>query len=392
MRAPDFLSLGGRGAWPAADAADLAHQVEGLREVLRRKEEFLGLLAHELRGPLAGLLTAAEVLRRPGIPAEALARSAGIVERQGRLLAGLLGDLQDWARLQRGDILPGNERLDLAALARAALDRGPPDSEAGRPALDLVPPCGPVWVWGDAGRLAQALRTLLEHALQSAGPRGRVTVRVSRAAADGRAQLSVTDSGAGVEPEQLPRFFDPFAAEGGPRGLGLALARGLIELQGGEVRAFSAGRGCGTEVRLWLPLHEPAPAAAARRGPAPARPAAALRVLIVDDERDTADSLGLLLGRAGHEVRAVYSGAAALEAARLLRPDVVLCDLGLPGVPGLEVGRALRADPATAGARLIAVSGYGQEEDVRRSLEAGFDLHLAKPVDPDAWPRLLAGR
>src|SRR5262249_10808333 len=260
--------------------------------------------------------------------------------------------------------------------------------------LDL--PGEQVWVLGDARRLGQVLGNLLHNAAKFTGAGGQVSVSLRADPAAQRATVVVRDTGVGISAEMLPHVFETFTQgdhtlerSRGGLGLGLALVKGIVELHGGEVRAWSAGRGQGAELSFTLPLsRRPAP-----RTPAPAtRPVPAgprLRILIVEDNRDTARTLRTLLSRYGHEVNMAHSGTAGVEAARTWRPEVVLCDLGLPEMDGFEVAAALRHDPATSSIRLIAVSGYGQEEDRRRSEAAGFDLHLTKPVDPLELQRLL---
>ncbi len=256
---------------------------------------------------------------------------------------------------------------------------------------------GPAWVRADRTRLAQVLSNLLQNAAKFTNSGGRVTVRVAADSGTGRAVVTVLDTGIGIAPEVLPRVFDTFTQADhsldrsrGGLGLELALVKGVVELHGGRVQAASAGLGQGAEIGFWLPLGEGLPASEAGAGAEISNAAASLRVLIVEDSRDAAQSLQTLLTWYGHQVTLAYTGREGVEAARRWRPDVVLCDLGLPELDGYEVAGALRGDPATAATRLIAVSGYGQEEDRRHSRAAGFDLHLTKPVDPAELRRLLA--
>jgi CheY-like chemotaxis protein len=249
---------------------------------------------------------------------------------------------------------------------------------------------GPLWVVGDAARLAQAVSNLVQNAAAFTPRDGRVTV--TAASTGERASVVVRDTGSGIAAELLPHVFDAFArAEGGPQygrgGLGLMLVKGVVELHGGQVYATSAGPGQGSEFGFWLPLaQEERPG-----GPPAVLPEARrLRILVVEDHRDSARTLRILLVHGGHEVALAYTGKEGVAAAREWRPDVVLCDLGLPEMDGFEVARTLRRQPETAGCRLIAISGYGQEGDRRRCKEVGFDLHLTKPVDPGELQRVLA--
>ena len=264
--------------------------------------------------------------------------------------------------------------------------------------LDL--PAEPVWLNGDPTRLAQSVVNLLENARKFSDPGGRVTVRVEAEGA--RARVTIQDTGIGIEPALLPVLFESFIQaertlerSRGGLGLGLAMVKGLVELHGGMVRAESAGTGCGAAFTLWLPLPAgPVAPTASPVAPTPiplpaAGPTGPLRVLIVEDNRDAADSLRELLESSGCTVAVAYSGPEGVTLAPRFRPEVVLCDLGLPGLDGYGVAAALRQDPATARAGLIAVSGYGQEEDQRRAREAGFDRHLIKPISFAELQRLL---
>jgi two-component system CheB/CheR fusion protein len=254
-------------------------------------------------------------------------------------------------------------------------------------------------VRGDRGRLAQVLGNLLENALQFTPPGGRVSLDLDIGAVgteDGLAVLEIRDTGIGIDPALLPGLFDRFAeadrtpaGKRGGLGLGLTVARGLVELHGGTLTAASPGVGQGATFTLRLAR---VPEPQARRGGADerARPTHPLRVVIIEDDLDSAESLGLLLQLLGHEVTVTYTGPRGVAAVREKRPDVVLCDLGLPEMDGFEVARALRADPATAGCPLVAITGYGEEEDRRQAAAAGFEHHLVKPVDPDRLFELLA--
>jgi CheY-like chemotaxis protein len=257
-----------------------------------------------------------------------------------------------------------------------------------------VPPA-PVWVAGDAARLAQVLTNLLDNAVKFRADGGRVAVRLTAPAGLGQAVLEVADDGSGITAEMLPRLFDAFAQadrsldrKGGGLGLGLTLVKGLVELHGGAVQATSDGPGKGATFTVRLPLKEEVPALApAAEPPSPA--AEALNILVVEDHRDAAESLRMLLELLGHRVTVAHTGPEGVAAARALKPDVVLCDIGLPGMDGYGVAGTLRQDPTTARTNLIAITGYGQEADRRRAHQAGFNHHLTKPVDPEALQPLL---
>jgi signal transduction histidine kinase len=360
----------------------------------RRKDEFLAMLAHELRNPLAPILTSLQVLRFPGVSREDAGRAGGVMERQVQHLSRLIDDLLDVSRLSRGKIRLRTERLDLAGLVRTTAADYLTTARAAGLALSVEAPPSPVWVTGDATRLAQVLDNLLDNAVKFTEC-GEVAVRLAADPASARALLTVRDTGIGIDPEMLPRVFDPFSQADrsldrsrGGLGLGLALVKGLAELHGGGVAAASAGLGTGSEFTVRLPLETgaaPAPPASGEIAPDPRR-----RVLVIEDQADVADSLRVLLELVGHEVRVAYTGPEGLRAAREWRPDAVLSDIGLPGMDGLAVAAALRGDPAVCPPLMIAVSGYGSEEDRARSRAAGFDHHLVKPTDVEELRRLLA--
>jgi CheY-like chemotaxis protein len=314
------------------------------------------------------------------------------MDRQVRHLARVVDQLLDVSRLADGALTIRRERTDLAALVRRVVDDQRPILEAAGLTVRLDLPAGPVRVYGDPVRLAQVATNLLENAGRFTPPGGEVTVRLAQTGT--RAELTVRDTGEGIPADVLRWLFEPFAqADQGldrPRGglgLGLALVKGVVELHGGQVRAVSGGPGRGAEFSLWLPA-DAGPTAA---GAGAERGQTGRRVLIVEDNRDAADSLHALLTLLGHDVRVAYTGPDGVATARDWRPEVIVCDIGLPDLDGYGVAAAVRSDPATAGALLIAVTGYGQEEDRRRALAAGFDHHLTKPAPPDVLLKLLTG-
>jgi PAS domain S-box-containing protein len=367
-----------------------------LREADRRKDEFLATLAHELRNPLAPIRNSLHILRFPGVDTRLAQQATEMMARQVDHIVRLVDDLLEVSRVVRGKIELRPERLDLAAVVRRAVEMAQPALDANGQELVVTLPERPVSLWGDAVRLTQVLNNLLNNAAKYTDRAGRVWLEVEPAA--GRVEIRVRDTGIGIPADLLGRVFDLFvqgdrslARTQGGLGIGLTLVRKLVELHGGTVEARSAGPGRGSEfiVRLpTLPAGEPAPAGAALADGAAGREAG-LRVLVVDDNVDAAESLALMLRLWGDEVLTVHDGPAALLAAAAQRPDVVLLDIGMPGMDGYEVARRLRADPAQAGAVLVAVTGWGQADDRRRSQEAGFAFHLTKPVDPGVLEEFL---
>jgi CheY-like chemotaxis protein/two-component sensor histidine kinase len=389
----------------------LRGSVEELAAADRRKDEFLAMLAHELRNPLGTISNALQVLRLKGEGDETWRRAIEAAERQVLHQALLVDDLLETSRVTRGQIELHCEELDIVLLVRETVEGYRAALRTARLELDLDLPDQPIPVRGDRMRLSQALANLLHNATKFTAQGDRIAVRVRLAPESQRVEVTVRDSGVGISPEVLPQVFDVFTqadhsldrARGG-LGVGLAVVKGLVELHGGEVRAASEGLGHGAEFTLLLPVGV---ATAARRPfPATVQETAAMaadhagdvgieedaeprRILVVEDNPDVAATMRDFLELSGHEVELASSGTDGVQAARAFHPEVVLCDLGLPGMDGFEVAAELRRDPETASAQLIAVTGYGRDEDRRRSKEAGFDLHLTKPVDPVKLRQLL---
>jgi len=372
-------------------------RIEELLEADRQKDRFLAVLAHELRNPLAPIWNALHLMKQPAASAKALARAREIAERQMRRLTRLLDDLLDVARLRQGRVELRREVLDVAAVIRSSLDTVQPLLLERRHRLTSAIAGESLLVNGDPMRLEQVLTNLLVNAAKYTDPGGEIFVTAQREGSD--VVIRVRDTGIGVDAILLPRIFDLFVQahrrldrSTGGVGVGLALVKSLVEFHGGSVSAFSAGPGKGSEFIVRLPAVEKASrlvGTAQDSGPKPAgRPA--LRVLIADDNADQADGLALLLQMEGDDVRISYDGPGVLEAARSFRPHVVLLDIGMPGLDGYQVARRLRKSPETRRALLVAMTGWGQEEDVRRSLEAGFDHHLTKPFEPALMEKLLA--
>jgi signal transduction histidine kinase len=381
----------------AAEREALLHREQQARalaeEASRAKDEFLAMLGHELRNPLGAVATAVRVLERTAEAGPGAARARAIIARQVEHLGRLVDDLLDVGRVMTGKILLERAPLDLAAAtasALAALRAGArTDGHAVRTAL------APVWVEADVTRIEQIVVNLVGNAIKYTAAGGTITVSTRRE--DAHAVLEVADSGIGMAPDLVPRIFDLFVqgargldrAQGG-LGIGLTLVRRLAELHGGSVSAASPGEGKGSVFTVRLPAVT-APVATTS-GAVPGAAPGPRRVLVVEDHDDAREMLVHLLRLDGHEAHEARDGREALEAARRLRLDAALVDIGLPGLDGYEVARRLRAAPDTAGLLLVAVTGYGLPEDRDRSQVAGFDEHLVKPVTADALARALAAR
>jgi PAS domain S-box-containing protein len=387
-------------------AEDQARQLAAERAALaeaeaaaRRKDQFLAMLAHELRNPLATLAPALQALRQPGTSEGDRRESLDRLERQAGHLTRLVDDLLEASRVAHGKVSLRAERVDLGRVARTAAGDRRALIEAAGLSLDVQTPPTPVWVNGDATRLDQIVQNLLDNTARFCDAGHRVEVRVEADAATDQAVLTVRDDCLGIAPEVLPRLFRPFEQAGqglerrrGGLGLGLSVVRGLAELHGGTAEASSDGPGRGATFTVRLPLVTELPALTGMPDSATAAPGQPSKVLIVEDNRDAAESLDLLLTLLGHRTRVARSGPEGVQAAEEFLPDVVLCDLGLPGFDGYEVARRVRTMPGLERALLVAVSGYAAEEDRRRGREAGFDHHLAKPADPSALQRMLEAR
>ncbi|HEX4607966.1 MAG TPA: response regulator [Urbifossiella sp.] len=368
---------------------------QALRDADRRKDEFLAMLAHELRNPLAPIRTAVEVFRLRDAADPALRRAREIVDRQVAHMGRLIDDLLDVSRIARGKVTLKTERCDLARVVRDMADDYRGTLEAGGLVLDLRLPADPVWVCGDRTRLGQVVGNMLHNARKFTDPGGRVVVEV--AADPGAAVVTVRDTGIGMDADTLRHVFEPFSQADrsldrsrGGLGLGLALARGLVELHGGTVRAESDGLGTGSVFTTRLPL-DAAAGSPPSAGVLPADRPPAFRVLVIEDNTDAAASLELLLGLLGHEVRIARTGAEGVAAVAAFKPDLVLSDIGLPGgLDGFGVARALRAAQDGHAPYLAALTGYGQPEDRAKALDAGFDIHLTKPVDRAGLERVFA--
>jgi signal transduction histidine kinase/CheY-like chemotaxis protein len=364
-----------------------------LNDADRRKDEFLATLGHELRNPLSPLVTSLEVLKLT-MPADpVVTRSVAVMQRQASHLVRLVDDLLEVSRITRGLIDVQREPVELSEIVAAAIETSRPIIEGSQHVFTLDMTDEPLMVMGDAVRLTQVIANLLNNAAKYTDPGGHVALTVRHTKDE--ALIIVCDDGIGIEPEHLASVFDMFTqvyrsdrrTQGG-LGIGLTLVRSLIALHGGSVDASSAGRGKGSTFEIRLPLIQGAPAhdhTAAVHKMFPGR-----RVLAVDDNQDATDALQTLLEALGVTVATAASGLQALEAMDAFQPDTVLLDIGMPGMDGYEVARRLRAKPSGSRLQLIALTGWGQQEDVRRCLQAGFDHHLVKPLDIDKLRSLMA--
>ena len=358
---------------------------EALKEADRRKDEFLATLAHELRNPLAPLGNGLKVLKLGAADPPTVGRTHAIMERQLDILVRLVDDLLDISRVSSGKVRLQSEAIDLRDAVEAAVETSRPLIEAAGHSLNVRLPETPILLHADATRVAQVVANLLTNSAKYTPDGGRIDVTAERDGAS--AVVRVTDTGIGIPADMLPKVFDLFTQVGkhldrsqGGLGIGLALVKRLVEMHGGSVVAESAGTGKGSAFTVRLPVNASAPVATPAAG-RPAPPSTSRRVLVVDDNADAADSLALLLQLAGHQTAVVYTGKGAVEKARTFQPEVVFLDIGLPGMNGYEVAAALRREEGGSRSLLVALTGWGAEEDRRLSREAGFDVHLVKPVD-----------
>jgi two-component system, chemotaxis family, CheB/CheR fusion protein len=382
------------------DINDLKRAQEVLRKEAHYKDQFLALLSHELRNPLAPLRTSLELLRRRGQADEEVERSLDVMDRQLSHMTALVDQLMDASRISSGKIVLNREDLDLVGLFRTAVDDYRFLLERAELRLELNLPARPLFARADRTRLTQALGNLLANAAKFTDRGGTITVTLAEAP-DGRsAVLTVRDDGVGIEPDVLARLFHPFmqadATVGRTRGglgIGLALVRGLVESHGGSVEARSGGRGKGAEFIVRLPLltTEERISLTKREPPDSTKVARPLRILLVEDNMDAVESLQRLLQLSGHTVETALDGPTAVAKALEFEPEVVLCDIGLPGdMDGYGVATAIRRHSNGEPPYLVALTGFGQQEDRERTREAGFDWHLTKPAEPDVLQRLLA--
>jgi signal transduction histidine kinase/DNA-binding response OmpR family regulator len=377
-----------------AEIAERRQAEARLEEQGRRKDEFLAMLSHELRNPLAPIRNAVEVIRRLAPHDAKLMWATDITDRQVRQLTRLVDELLDVARISQGKIVLRPEALDLGALLAECVEAQRPAMVARRQLLNQSLPPSPLWVQGDAARLQQVISNLLSNAVKYTPDGGQLSVGSWVEA--GQAVVSVRDNGIGIEPELLPRVFDLFEqgqrsldrSQGG-LGVGLTLVQRLVRLHGGRVEARSAGPGQGSEFRVCLPWQAQAAPDAGDDAQPPAQAGQGHRILVVDDNADVAETTATMLELSGHRVLTAPDGPQALACVEEFEPEIVLLDIGLPGLDGYEVARRLRQLPRARRAWLVAVTGYGQPADRQRGSEAGFDEHLLKPVDPQALAEMI---
>lgn len=386
----------------AHKAGELSHLNRAIQEADRRKDEFLAMLGHELRNPLAPISNALHILRQSGNDPQTTVEMYDILQRQVHHMSRLIDDLLDVSRISRGKLELRTQRLNLTEIISHAVESAHPLIGEYRHQLHVRVPDRPVWLDADPTRLEQVLANLLNNAAKYTEPGGRIDITVSpNQGADGLgdAVITVQDTGIGIPPDMVERIFELFtrvdrslsSSTQWGMGIGLALVRTIVELHGGRVQASSSGAGQGSTFEVRLPLAS----AIDWEPPALAPPTIAtsdrpVNVLVVDDNKPAVHSLALLLRKQGHRVRIAYDGPEALEAVRIHVPEVVLLDIGLPGMNGYEVARRLKEQDGFDRVVLVALTGYGQLEDRRSSQEAGFDHHLVKPVEPAALEEIFS--
>ena len=376
------------------NVSDRHRAEEALREANERKDVFLATLAHELRNPLAAMSNAVQLMLIPELAAERGDKAASIIQRQLKQLVRLVDDLLDVSRISRGQLQLRIVRTELAEIIRTAVESTALAIGSAAQTLRVQLPSEPILLDADTERLSQVFTNLLINATKYTPQGGDIVLETIATA--GEVTVAVTDTGVGIPTDMLESVFGMFTQVNGPRdrasgglGIGLTLVRSMVELHGGSVTADSKGPGSGSTFRVRLPRVQPAIAEPKGTASTPAEALVIKRVLIADDNADAAESLQLWLELAGHEVHTALNGPDALHLAATVHPEVVLLDIGMPGMSGLEVAARIREAPWGREMVLIALTGWGQEEDRRRSKEAGFDHHLTKPVSPDAIEELI---
>jgi len=385
----------------ASIAMENARLYTAVQEADRRKNEFLAMLAHELRNPLAPIRNAVHIMQDGHVTHATMNWARDVIGRQADHMARLIDDLLDASRIVQGKVVVKRQKLGLRSLVERSIEASSPGLAGREQALKLDLPEQAIELDGDAVRLAQVLSNLINNASKFSGPGTCITL--SAAYAEDEVKISVRDTGSGIDAAFLPHIFELFAqadqsldrSQGG-LGIGLTLVKHLVELHGGRVTAHSGGAGKGTEIVVALPARlepkaEAAPAAlAVHERPPVEKTKAAARILVVDDVAASADTLMTLLEMEGFEVKTASEGMAALKIAEDFRPEVVLLDIGLPGMNGFEVAHRLRTQPGSRDALMIALTGYGEAESRSRSAQAGFDFHMVKPADVNLLLSMLA--
>ncbi|MEZ0606029.1 ATP-binding protein [Paraburkholderia sp. IW21] len=378
-----------------ADITERRKAEESLREADRRKDVFLAMLAHELRNPLAPIRNVAQVMkdRRESLPSD-IQWVQEVVERQSQHLSSLIDDLLDVSRITTGKIKLRMEVVDLQQTISHAVEIVRPLAEARHHRLVINPAERPVFVDADVTRLAQVMSNLLDNAIKYTNEHGEISISVR--VTDSSAVIAVEDNGIGIAPGDLPHLFDLFVQvdpltrqSSTGLGIGLSVVQSIVQMHGGDISATSAGPRRGSRFSVRLPLAKPPEPGGDAIGAASGSASRHLQILVVDDNRDAADSLAMVLRMNAHEVRVAENGPTALEAAAAWSPDVVLMDIGMPGMSGHDVARKLRTLPHSRDATIIALTGFGTEDDITRSSESGFARHLVKPVDPEMLLGLL---
>jgi CheY-like chemotaxis protein len=365
-----------------------------MREADRRKDEFLATLAHELRNPLAPIRNAVQIMANAQADPAKAASLRVMIERQLKHMVRLIDDLMDMSRITQGRLELRQERVDLDAVIQIAIETSRPLLESKRQQLRFERSAPPIYVDADLTRLAQVLSNLLNNCARYSPPAATVSISIERQ--PNHAMIDVTDTGIGIPREMLQQVFEMFVQVNRPGlreglGIGLTLAKRIVELHGGSIEAHSDGEDRGSTFRIRLPLSEPAVEVLSSPIPDQQRVSAIrARILVADDNRDAVQSLAMMLELEGHEIRIAYDGFDALRIAQEFRPHLVLLDIGMPGMDGYEAARQIRERPWGKSTCLIALTGWGQEHDKRQATEAGFDRHLVKPVDPQVLIGLIA--
>jgi len=375
-----------------SDVTALRRAEAALLKESERKDDFIASLSHELRNPLGPIRTNLAVLDRSPQDSPRARGAREAIERQMGRLTHLIDDLLDVSRIARGKVRLSRRVLDLGALVQQVVDEHRESFDAANLAMAFSPSPEPLWVDADATRIAQVLGNLLSNAAKFTAAGGRVIVSVSTEGNEAR--VCVADTGVGMAQDVLKRVFEPFTQEPqsldralGGLGLGLATVKGLVELHGGRVAVYSAGAMKGSQLVFTLPLTAAPPEL--RTAPPPPAQEAHRRVLVVDDNIDSATAIKELMECDGHEAEAAFDGPSAIERAQAFHPDIVICDIGLPGMDGYAVARAIRADERLRGSFLVALSGYARPDDQKRAYDAGFNRHVAKPARPGELEELV---